>query len=59
MGRDRGPDGKFLHGARIVESIDLIEKGFAWHKDIALTREFQDFVLELKAKFSDPNGPYV
>lgn len=59
MGRDRDENGKFIPGARVMEVVDLIALGFAWHKDIAQTREFRDFVLELKAKFSDPNDSYV
>lgn len=38
-------------GARLVETYDLIERDLCWHKDIVLTKEFGDFVREVKARF--------
>jgi polar amino acid transport system ATP-binding protein/sulfate transport system ATP-binding protein len=50
LGRDRDSDGKIIPGAYIKKQYDLIERGLAWRKDISTTREFSDFVSEIKGK---------
>ena len=51
LGRDPGPDGKPAGGARIVDKVDLIARGLAWHTDIDGTEEFQQLSKELAARF--------
>src|SRR3989344_76420 len=51
MGLERGEDGTFLRGARIIEFIDLAAGGFAWRTDLAESLEFHELVLEVKRKF--------
>ena len=59
LGRDRDEKGNIIPGARVIEKVDLMEMGLAWTPGIQFTREFGKLVSELKAKFSDHNGPYV
>jgi polar amino acid transport system ATP-binding protein/sulfate transport system ATP-binding protein len=51
MGRDTGPDGKKLPGARIVKEYNLIERGLAWEPGIATKPQLMDFVREVKDQF--------
>jgi polar amino acid transport system ATP-binding protein/sulfate transport system ATP-binding protein len=51
MGRDSGPDGKKVPGARIVKEYDLIERGLAWEPGITTKPELMDFVREVKNEF--------
>ena len=51
MGRDREPNGTIIPGARIVETIDLIERDLAWHPDIRTRPGFHQLVDEIKARF--------
>lgn len=51
MGRDRDQEGNFIKGAVIKETVDLMELGLAWEKDIQYTKEFTDFVRNLKSEF--------
>lgn len=51
MGRDRDSEGNIIPGARIQETHNLIDLGLAWHKDIALTNEFAEFVGHIKERF--------
>jgi ABC-type nitrate/sulfonate/bicarbonate transport system ATPase subunit len=37
-------------GATITEKLDLIDKGFAWNKDIKKETTFQDMVNDMKFK---------
>jgi hypothetical protein len=37
-------------GATITEKLDLIDKGFAWNKDIKKEATFQDMVNDMKFK---------
>jgi len=37
-------------GATIVETIDLIETGFAWHQNLKSEHAFQDLVVSIKSK---------
>lgn len=50
MGRERGPDGKIIPGARIVETHDLAALGIAWKPDIR-DAQFREFVLHLRSRF--------
>lgn len=43
-------------GAKIVESLDLAELGFAWREDIAKDPKFLAFVGEVKDKFQTLKG---
>lgn len=51
LGLDRGPDGGFMEGARLVEQYDLAAMGFAWHPEIQSDPTFQSFVAEVKGRF--------
>ena len=51
MGRDREPNGAIIPGARIVETIDLIERDLAWHPDIRTRPGFHELVDQIKARF--------
>lgn len=51
MGRDPGPDGKKLPGARIVKEYDLIERGLAWKPGITTDPALMEFVREVKNEF--------
>lgn len=51
MGRDTGPDGKKLPGARIVKEYNLIERGLAWQPDLATNPKLLDFTREVKNEF--------
>lgn len=53
LGRDRDSNGKIIPGAYIKKQYNLIERGLAWRKDISTTREFSDFVLEIKEEFKN------
>jgi polar amino acid transport system ATP-binding protein/sulfate transport system ATP-binding protein len=51
MGRDREPNGTIIPGARIIDTIDLIERDLAWHPDIRQRPNFHPLVDEIKARF--------
>jgi len=42
-----------IPGATIKATYNLIERGLAWKPDISSTREFSDFVNEIKAEFKN------
>ncbi len=51
MGRDRDAAGNAIPGARIVETIDLIERDLAWQPDIRSRPGYIELVNEIKARF--------
>jgi len=51
MGRDTGPDGKKIPGARIVKEYNLIERGLAWQPGLATMPALMDFTREVKSEF--------
>lgn len=51
MGRDTGPDGKKIPGARIMKEYDLLERGLAWQDGITTKPELMNFVREVKDEF--------
>ena len=51
FGRDRDEAGNPIPGATIKAQFNLIERGLAWREDISTTREFADFVSEVKQHF--------
>jgi ABC-type nitrate/sulfonate/bicarbonate transport system ATPase subunit len=51
MGRDRNPDGSVIPGARIMESVDLIERGLCWQPDVLALPEAVTLVREIKQRF--------
>jgi polar amino acid transport system ATP-binding protein/sulfate transport system ATP-binding protein len=51
MGRDRDAAGNIIPGARIVDTIDLIEKGLAWQPDIRERPGYIALVNEIKERF--------
>jgi NitT/TauT family transport system ATP-binding protein len=51
MGRDRDAQGNVIPGARIVDTIDLIEKGLAWQPDIRNRPGYIALVNEIKERF--------
>jgi polar amino acid transport system ATP-binding protein/sulfate transport system ATP-binding protein len=51
LGRDRNADGKVIPGARVQETLDLIERGIAWRKDAVDTPEFAALLREVRERF--------
>jgi NitT/TauT family transport system ATP-binding protein len=51
LGRVQAADGTAL-GARVVQRIDLMERGLAWHPDLSRTTAFQDTKREVEARFA-------
>lgn len=51
MGRDPGPGGTKLPGARIVKEYDLVERGLCWQPDLVTRPAFLEFVREVKDEF--------
>lgn len=52
LGRNSDQHGKFVPGARIQASYNLIERGLAWRKDISTTPEFLDCLKEIRERFT-------
>jgi len=51
MGRERNPDGSVIPGARIMDSIDLIERGLCWQPDVLALPEAVSLVRDIKHRF--------
>jgi NitT/TauT family transport system ATP-binding protein len=51
MGRDRDAAGNVIPGARIIETIDLIECGLAWQPDIRSRPGYIELVNRIKERF--------
>jgi len=51
LGRPRAPGGK-TEGARIVHTIDLMERGLAWHPDVMHAPEFESTKREVEQRFA-------
>jgi polar amino acid transport system ATP-binding protein/sulfate transport system ATP-binding protein len=51
MGRDRDAAGNVVPGARIVDQIDLLERGLAWRPDIRTLPGYVQLVNEIKERF--------
>lgn len=51
MGRERDQQGNVIPGAKIMQEINLIERGLAWVPNIHLLPEFTDLTREIKAIF--------
>ncbi len=51
MGRDRDAAGNVIPGARIIETIDLIELGLAWQPDIRTRPGYIELVNRIKERF--------
>lgn len=51
MGRDTGPDGKKIPGARIVKEYNLMDRGLCWKPNISTSPTLMDFVREVKEEF--------
>jgi NitT/TauT family transport system ATP-binding protein len=51
MGRDRDAAGNVVPGARIIETIDLIELGLAWQPDIRNRPGYIELVNRIKERF--------
>lgn len=52
LGRDHDAAGNFIPGARIQQSINLIDRGLAWRKGIGETPEFYATCNEIHGIFS-------
>src|SRR6185503_13820161 len=50
MGRERDAVGNIIPGATVIEEIDLVEKGLAWHPDILSMPEFHEMVRVIKSE---------
>jgi NitT/TauT family transport system ATP-binding protein len=51
LGRVRDQDG-VAQGARILHSVDLMERGLAWHPEVTRAAEFESTKREVEARFS-------
>ena len=51
LGRARSTDGK-SDGARIVHTVDLMERGLAWHPDVLHALEFERTKREVEQRFA-------
>jgi len=51
LGRDRDANGSPLPGARVQASFNLIERGLAWHDNIASLPEFGELRQEIRDLF--------
>jgi NitT/TauT family transport system ATP-binding protein len=51
FGRDRDENGQPIQGATIKVQFDLLDRGLAWHQDIASTKEFAEFVTEVRGHY--------
>lgn len=51
MGRDRDEQGNVIPGARVIESINLIERGLAWRENITELPEFMALEAEIRRRF--------
>lgn len=51
FGRDRNEAGGVIPGATIKKTYNLIERGLAWKPDIASTKQFGEFVAEVREQF--------
>jgi ABC-type nitrate/sulfonate/bicarbonate transport system ATPase subunit len=51
MGYEKGEDGSNVPGARLVETFDLAEMGFAWRPDLDHDPKFLEFVRHVKDRF--------
>lgn len=53
LGRERDASGAVVQGAFIKFRYDLIERGLAWHPNIAGTPAFAELEREIKARFKE------
>jgi len=51
MGRDRDEQGRIIPGARVVETINLIERGLAWQENVTALPEFMALEAEIRGRF--------
>ncbi len=51
MGKEKDEQGNFIPGARILNQIDLMERGLAWTPDITLKPEFSETTREIRGIF--------
>jgi|SRR3989344_281215 len=51
IGRDRGPQGEVLSGAKIKEEIDLKERGIAWRENRESLPQYEETVREIEKRF--------
>jgi polar amino acid transport system ATP-binding protein/sulfate transport system ATP-binding protein len=51
LGRVRDAQGA-AQGARIVHTVDLMERGLAWHPDVTHAAEFEPTKREVEARFT-------
>jgi polar amino acid transport system ATP-binding protein/sulfate transport system ATP-binding protein len=52
LGRNSDERGKFVPGARIQATYNLIERGLAWRRGIANTPEFVECLTEIRERFA-------
>jgi NitT/TauT family transport system ATP-binding protein len=51
LGRDRDEHGQIVPGARVKKSYNLAEMDLCWHVGISETKEFMEFVREIRSIF--------
>ena len=52
LGRNCDEQGRFVPGASIQATYNLIDRGLAWRKDIARSPEFVDCLNEIRSRFA-------
>ena len=52
MGREDGPDGTKIPGAKILKEFNLIDEGLAWRPDVQQDHKFLEYVKDIKSYFS-------
>jgi NitT/TauT family transport system ATP-binding protein len=51
MGRDRDAQGNVIPGARIMDTINLIDMDICWHNDPTMTVQAPNLIHDIKARF--------
>lgn len=52
LGRDHDAAGNVIPGAKIVDTINLIDLGLAWHEDVEKMPNFMPLVSQLEERFA-------
>lgn len=51
LGRDRDAKGAIVPGARVVDTIDMVERGLAWREEVWRDPKFTDLEREVEERF--------
>lgn len=53
MGWQKDESGRFIEGATVIDTYDLMKRGLAWKEGIATTPECAELVREIKTRFKE------